>query len=390
MADPFRIAVIATKYARLTHADVIVTRWLEPFAGDRAIGWQPRTKIVSMYVLQTSEDDISAELCSRYGVARFSSVDAALTLGGDKLAVDGILLIGEHGHFPCNEFGQKLYPRKELFDQVIDVFHRSGRVVPLFFDKHLSWNMRWAHEMYWMIRDMKIPFFGGSSLPYSPMIPPVRFPVTPADCPEVILIYWNSLEAYLFHSLEIAASVMGQAGLDHCGVSSVTAWKERAVWDALDAGEFSWPLLEAAAASVSQEASDKIRTFRVERGSPTCAFQIQLQNGGKITCLMQTDLIRKWCLAFESKHLDRIEAAYVDTGGQDRGFPHFGILDCRIEEFFLTGVPPVPLERLYSSTMVTALCMHALTQPGRRISTPWLCLPVDREWKGENPIMNLV
>ncbi len=382
MSDPFRVAVIATKYTKETHADVIVTRWLEPFPGDKELGWQPRTRIASMHVVQIPEDDISKALCEKHGVAHHDTVAGALTLGGSELAVDAILLIGEHGDYPLNEFGQKLYPRKELFDEIVAVFRKSERVVPLFFDKHLSWNMKWAHEMYWTIKDMGIPFFGGSSLSHTPRFPAVQLPETVADCPEILVIYWNSLEHYLFHSLEIADSILEQTGMDHCDVSSIVAWQEGGVWDALDREEFSGELLNAAAASVSPEAAGKIESFRQERGSPTCAFQIKYGNGRKITHFMQTDLIRKWCVALDLKNPDHIVGSYVDAGGRDRWFPHFGILDCLIEDFFLTGISPIPLERLYFSTMLTAACMQALSRPDTVFPTPWLKLPIEREWNG--------
>ena len=62
----------------------------------------------------------------------YPTIAEALTLGGDKLAVDAVLLIGEHGEYPSNEKGQRLYPRYEHFKQMIEVFERSGRSVPAF------------------------------------------------------------------------------------------------------------------------------------------------------------------------------------------------------------------------------------------------------------------
>ena len=75
---------------------------------------------------------------------------SALTDGGRTLSVDGILLIGEHGTYPRNEKGQTLYPRYEFFAQIIDVFRKSGRSVPIFNDKHLSWS--WDHAARWSQR----------------------------------------------------------------------------------------------------------------------------------------------------------------------------------------------------------------------------------------------
>ena len=40
----------------------------------------------------------------------FHTVQEALTLGGDKLAVDGVILIGENGDYPVNDKAQTLYP----------------------------------------------------------------------------------------------------------------------------------------------------------------------------------------------------------------------------------------------------------------------------------------
>ena len=88
--------------------------------------------------------------------------------------MDGVVIIGEHGTYPLNAKGQQLYPRRELFDQVIGVFRQSGRVVPVFNDKHMSWNWTWAKYMWRTIQDMQIPWMAGSSLPYAkfePLVP---------------------------------------------------------------------------------------------------------------------------------------------------------------------------------------------------------------------------
>ena len=68
------------------------------------------------------------------------TMQEALTLGGDKLAVDGVILIGEHGDYPVNDKAQTLYPRFEMFLKITDVFRQSGRSVPVFNDKHLSYS----------------------------------------------------------------------------------------------------------------------------------------------------------------------------------------------------------------------------------------------------------
>ena len=56
----------------------------------------------------------------------YPTIAEALRRGDRSLAVDGVLVIGEHGDYPINEKGQILYPRYEFFEQVVDGF-REGR-----------------------------------------------------------------------------------------------------------------------------------------------------------------------------------------------------------------------------------------------------------------------
>src|SRR5438552_3464292 len=74
------------------------------------------------------------------GGSLYPNIRQALTLGGDTLAVDGVVFIGEHGNYPTNEMGQKLYPRFEMYSEILDIYERSSRRVPTFFDKHFSYS----------------------------------------------------------------------------------------------------------------------------------------------------------------------------------------------------------------------------------------------------------
>ena len=67
MTGDFKVGVIATVYFPFSHADVIVSRWLEPMHTDAAHGWVPRTRIASLYVAQVPPTDLSdvpeADIC---------------------------------------------------------------------------------------------------------------------------------------------------------------------------------------------------------------------------------------------------------------------------------------------------------------------------------------
>ena len=107
----------------------------------------------------------------RHGVPIFPSIREALTLGSGQLAVDGVVLLGEHGDYPLNEKGQRMYPRRRFFEETIAVMRASGRVVPIFNDKHLAYTWEDARWIYDTATELGLPMMAGSSMP-----PPARPP----------------------------------------------------------------------------------------------------------------------------------------------------------------------------------------------------------------------
>src|SRR5208337_2072482 len=132
------IAGVCFQYTHNGHPDVIFGRMLGGYAPN-GVRMEPQTRLVSMYTAQVKSDDMSSAVVAKYGLRNCSSIAEALTLGGDKLAVDGVCFVGEHGDYPDNDVGQHLYPRYEFFSQIVDVFRKSGRSVPVYSDKHFSY-----------------------------------------------------------------------------------------------------------------------------------------------------------------------------------------------------------------------------------------------------------
>ena len=143
-----------------SHSDNFITRFLEGYwINDKY--YPPPCDVVSLFTDQVHANDISRRLAAAYGFKIYPTIADALTLGTGKLAVDGVLLIGEHGNYPNNEKGQKLYPRYEFMKQVVDVYDKSGRAVPVFNDKHLSYDWDKAKWMYDQSRAAEVPDGGG-------------------------------------------------------------------------------------------------------------------------------------------------------------------------------------------------------------------------------------
>ena len=65
----------------------------------------------------------------------YDTIAEALRCGGDKLAVDCVLIIGEHGQYPVDEYQMTRWPRYEMFSAITQVFKEDGRSVPVFNDK---------------------------------------------------------------------------------------------------------------------------------------------------------------------------------------------------------------------------------------------------------------
>src|SRR5262249_28678294 len=153
------------------------------------------------YADQVPENDLSKDLGREYGFDLECSVGDTLTDDQGRLAVEGVLLIGEHGNYPRNDKGQILYPRYEFMEQIVRVFRKTGRSVPVFNDKHLSCSWKQAREMYGWAQELKFPLMAGSSLPVTWRRPDLELPLgTQMD--EALVAAHGPIEVYGFHALE--------------------------------------------------------------------------------------------------------------------------------------------------------------------------------------------
>ena len=90
-----RIAVVTTVYRYLSHAQHLVDRFLVGYPRDGA--WhRPDMKVVSLYVDQKPEGDQSTARAKQFGFEVYPTIAEALRCGGGRLAVDAVLVIGQH------------------------------------------------------------------------------------------------------------------------------------------------------------------------------------------------------------------------------------------------------------------------------------------------------
>src|SRR5262245_30856618 len=158
------VAAVVTEYRPWSHADVICGRFIQGHKLDISPHWT-RVPIRTMYVDQFPPTDLSRALAKQYGFQIVPSIREAILNDKGKLAVDGVLLIGEHGQYPANDRGQRLYPRRRFFEETVAAFEAAGEVAPVFNDKHLAARWEDGKWMYEKAKAMGIPFMAGSSLP---------------------------------------------------------------------------------------------------------------------------------------------------------------------------------------------------------------------------------
>ena len=357
-----RVAAVVTEYRRDSHADVIVGRLLEGYEYDGQRR-PPGVRVVSMYTDQVPGNDMSRALAARYDVKVCPTVREALTLGQDKLAVDAVVLIGEHGSYPLNDKGQKLYPRYRLYQQVVDVFRRSGRAVPVYCDKHLSTEWTEAKRMYEEARELRFPLMAGSSLPVTWRRPPLELdPGAPVE--RAVTVFYSDKEAYGFHALEALECMVERRQGGETGIAAVECLEGPAVWSWTDANAWAGRLLEAAVARSETRKAGPPR----ENAPAPILFRLEYRSGLAAAVYLLDGYCRD--CTFAAAIRGRSEPAATEIWLQPgRPFSHFSALVHYIEQMIGTGREPYPPERTLLTTGALAALMNSR---GNRIETPYL------------------
>ena len=363
-----RVAAINSIYRLRSHAYHIAGRFIHGYTIN-GLHHQPPFQLVRMFDHQQPADDLGPEVCKKHGIELCSSV--AQALGGDKLDVDAVLLIIEHGEYPLNERNQILYPRFEMFQEVIDVFRKSGRSVPVFVDKHLSFDHQKAAKMVAASKELKFGLMAGSSLPVTWRIPELAPPLgTPFEEGVAIIGYDRSTwEIYLFHVLEVLQCLLERRPGGETGVKSVQTLSGEAVWKAGDEGRWSWPLLEHALSRCPSRNYGRVRE-QVKQPIVTLIEYVDGTKGAVFNLVEATS-----DFAFAGRIKDQAEPVstcfYLPA---PPGARFFDPLTFNIEKFFATGRPPYPIER---TLLTTTICDHAIRSQhngGKVVTDPSLLI----------------
>lgn len=367
-----RVAVIYTIMRKYSHAQNFMESFLQPYLFSGKIV-EPSVDVVSLYADQRSPEGDNTDRISReFRIPVFPTIREALTLGGKSLACDAVLLIGEHGDYPVNEYGQWEYPRKRFFDETVAVMQASNRFVPIFNDKHLSYRWDWSKEMYDTARRFHIPFMAGSSVPLAQRIPDEKFPRHP-DVEEIVSVHGGPPEIYDFHGFEVLQAIIEGRKGGETGISAVEFLNGEAMWKAAEAGRWSIPLTRAAMAT---EFGDQIPDLRKpipgEKEREPHVILLTYRDGTKGTIFKIGQKGERWNVAVKLRNEPK-PRAFRHYPGSWGNRNLFMALSHAIQSFFQTGRSPYPVERTLLASGVVEAAMHSWKK-GQPILTPELKL----------------
>jgi hypothetical protein len=400
-----KVAAVTTIWRKDSHADVLISKLIAGYdlEGDPV---RPALDVVSLYVDQFPENDLARRWATRFGIPIVPTVRAALTLGGDSLAVDGVVVVGEHGEYPWNEKGQHLYPRRDLFEQAIDVIRGTGRAIPIFNDKHLSYtweNCRWMVDT---ARELSLPLMAGSSLPVTFRDPDLDIPLG-AEIDEALVLSHGPTESYGFHALETLQCMVERRRGGETGVASVELLHGDAFWQAWRAGRFPHDLLAAALGVARHQEGDAEHFYATREPArasypgpqPPVAFLVTYRDGLRATLLNLHGYVQDFTFAARLRSAPTaltaaaagtpapsstasgngaagdatqvVASAFKLQGGPPRW--HFNYLAHHVERFVASHTPPYPIYRTLLTSGTLAAVLEA-GHEGRRLETPHLAI----------------
>jgi hypothetical protein len=365
-----RIACLVSYWAApRSHADWIVTKLLDGY------WWQgahtpSRVDVVSVYIHQFDTSGLGQKICKAKNIPIFKTVGEAVTLGGKELAVDGVVIVAEHGDYPTNLKGQWMLPRWWIYQQVMRVFEKSKRSVPVFNDKHLSYSWDEAKWMFDKSRELNFPLTGGSSIPVYFRKPEIELENdTPIKAS--VVLGGASDEGALFHCVDVLQAFVERRKGGETGVRSVQCIRGPETWKWTERNPWAGNLLEA----VRKNFNLKQGHFQDIAQPNVCI--VEYNDGTKAAVFSAEDV--GWTYAGEIE--GRKDPAIISMLGWPGPFSQYHASNAQphwITEMMVTKKEPFNAERLLLSTGIVSYNMESnwengrYADVGRRMETPFL------------------
>jgi hypothetical protein len=372
-----RVALIVTTYFLGSHGDVIGTRLIDGYEwGGEHI--PSRVDVASMYLEQAGgpRGDVGLEIAGKHGVPRFDTVGEAIAAGdGGGVNVDGVVIIGEHGEYEHNAIGQKMYPRRRLFDTAVAAMVGGGRTVPIFTDKHLSHLFSDGRWMVDTAARLGIPMLAGSTIPLAWRVPQgTEWPAT-EEMNEAVAVGFGDVEGYGFHTIEGLQVHAERRGRGETGVASVQGLTGDAALAAVADGRVNADLFGQALDRLGLDPASRRRATE----TAVNVFLVEYLDGLRAAVVMCGEGVRNWSAAYRGPSHQM--SCMMFLPGVTVGSPveHFTFLVRHIESMVMEGRSPWPVERTLLTTGILDAVMRSRGAGGERIDTPELAISYQPE-----------
>ena len=243
-----------------------------------------------------------------------------------------------------------------------NIFREEGRSLPIFSDKHLSWNWELAQEMVATSKELSFPFMGGSGLSVTWRMPSVDLPYG-AAVEESLILGGGWPDGGSFHMIEFTQTLLERRKGGETGVAWVEALKGEEVFEALEKGSFALggfddELFETALCrshSIAQARpgySARYPTTEELRKmwSPTVCFRWQYTDGTCATMLFGNGLVGDYPFAAKLASGEIFSTLCHLPAGSNVGYSAM-LMHCA-QTMFVTGKEVFPIERTLVATGV--------------------------------------
>jgi len=376
------VAGITTVYRYNSHSDLIIGRLIQTETLDGQ-GRIPTLEVKSLYVDQKPASDKSGKIAADMGIPITKNIADALTLGTDGIAVEGVVMVAEHGDYGKSATGAEAYPKRQFFEQIFAIVDKYGRRgLPVFCDKHLADTWTDAKWIYDEAKKRGMPLMAGSSVPSAWRAPPIDLP-RGTRLKELHGVSFHAIDVYGFHTLEGMQAVAERRAGGETGVKSVQTLSSDDVWTTADRGVYDRKLLDAAVGAMRLRMIPEGKRLEDMVKSPKLV--VIDRNDGLRTCLFMLDgATEEFTVAWKDEH-DRISQLTYDM--QDaRPYSHFAILLNGIEQMMQTGRAPWPVERTLLTSGIVDEALRSVQEGGTLRETPHLDVTYTTDWNWMQPI----
>jgi len=376
------VAGITTVYRYNSHGDLLLSRMTQTETLDGQ-GRVPTLRMASLYTDQTAKTDIGRRIATDLAIPVFKSVPESLTLGQNRIAVEGAVVVAEHGEYPQSPTGAIAYPKRKIFEQIFaTVDKHAHRGLPVYCDKHLADTWTDAKWIYDEAKKRGMPLMAGSSVPSAWRSPPIDMP-RGVKLKEIHILSYHKIDMYGFHALEALQALIERRAGGETGVAAVQTISGDDVWAAADRGVYDRKLLDAALAAMRDRPLPPGKRVEDLAKKPLLCV-IDYRDGLRACLFTLNGAVEEWATAWKDAD-DRVTSlTFVQQ--QERPYSHFAILFNGIEQFMHTGTPPWPVERTLLTSGLVDECLRSLAEGGTRRETPHLDIAYKSEWNWLQPI----